>query len=332
VDEALDALCDANERAEGNELRDLTRCNLSDCVGAGEYLPRVFLRGLERQRHALALEVDLEDLDGDFLANLDDLGGVLDVLPRQLGDVDETVYAAQVDERAEVDDGGNDTLADLALGEVREERGAALALRLLEQGAAGQHDVVAVLVELEDLGLDLLAQVRGQVANAAELDERSRKEATKTDVDDEAALDDLDDRTGDDSVFVLDLLDVAPCTLVLSALLRQDEAAFFVFLLQDEGLDGVADLDDLARVDVVLDGELAGGDYTLGLVTDVEEDLVTIDLDDGSLDEVSVVEKLQRLFDRCKEVFCGSDVIDRDLLGRLGGRYECHVVSAPVRA
>src|SRR5690606_37007650 len=146
------------------------------------------------------------------------------------------------------------------------ERGAALALRLLEQGAARQHDVVAVLVELEDLGLDLLAQVRGQVANAAELDERSRKEATKTDVDDEAALDDLDDRTGDDSVFVLDLLDVAPCTLVLSALLRQDEAAFFVFLLQDEGLDGVADLDDLARVDVVLDGELAGGDYTLGLV------------------------------------------------------------------
>jgi hypothetical protein len=82
----------------------------------------------------------------------------------------------------------------------------------------------------------------------------------------------------------------------------------------------------------MLDGEFAGGDYTLGLVTDVEENLVTIDLDDGTFDEVTIVEKLQRLFDRCKEVFCRSDVIDRDLLGRLGGRYECHVVSAPVRA
>jgi hypothetical protein len=70
VNEAFDALCNANERAEGNKLGDLTRCNLTDCVGAGKYLPRVFLRCLERQGNALALEVDFEDLDGDLLANL----------------------------------------------------------------------------------------------------------------------------------------------------------------------------------------------------------------------------------------------------------------------
>ncbi len=80
------------------------------------------------------------------------------MLPAELGDVDEPVDTAEVDERAEVDDRGDDALAHLALGQVAEERGAALALRLLEQGAAGQHDVVAVLVELEDLGLDILAE------------------------------------------------------------------------------------------------------------------------------------------------------------------------------
>jgi hypothetical protein len=80
----------------------------------------------------------------------------------------------------------------------------------------------------------------------------------------------------------------------------------------------------------VLDGKLAGGDYTLGLVTDVEENLVTIDLDDDTFDKVSVVEKLERLFDCGQKVFSRSDVIDCDLLGRLGGRYECHVVIAPV--
>ena len=192
-----------------------------------------------------------------------------------------------------------------------------------------QHDVVAVLVELEDLRLDLLAEVRREVADAAQLDERGREEAAEADVDDQAALDDLDDRTGDDAVVFLDLLDVAPGALVLRALLRQDEAAFLVLLLENEGLDGVADLDDLAGVDVVLDGELARGDDTLGLVADVEEDLVAVDLHDGSFDEVAVVEELQGQFDRGQEIFSRSDVVDGDLLGGRGGRCGCHVVNAP---
>ena len=114
---------------------------------------------------------------------------------------------------------------------------AALGLRLLEQRAAREHDVVAVLVELEDLRLDLLAEVRREVADAAQLDERGGEEAAEADVDDEAALDDLDDRTGDDAVGVLDLLDVAPRALVLCALLGQDQTAFLVLLLENEGLD-----------------------------------------------------------------------------------------------
>ncbi len=180
-------------------------------MGAGEDLPGVLLRRLERQRDALAVELDGEHLDGDLLADLDDLGGVLDVLPRELGDVHETVHPpAEVDERTEVDDRGDDTLADLARVEVREERRARLGLRLLEERAAREDDVVAVLVELEDLRLDLLAEVRREVAHAAELDERRREEAAEADVDDEAALDDLDHRTGHDAVGLLDLLDVAP--------------------------------------------------------------------------------------------------------------------------
>jgi uncharacterized protein len=42
----------------------------------------------------------------------------------------------------------------------------------------------------------------------------------------------------------------------------------------------------------VLDGQLARGDDALGLVADVEQDLVAVDLDDGALDDVAVVEVL----------------------------------------
>ena len=140
----------------------------------------------------------------------------------------------------------HDALADLARLEVGEEVLALLLLRLLEPGPAGQHDVVAVLVELDDLGLEAAADVRLQVAHPAQLDQRRGQEAPQADVEDEAALDDLDDRAADDAVFFLDLLDRAPRPLVLRPLLRQDQAAFLVLLLEDEGLDLVAERDDLA--------------------------------------------------------------------------------------
>jgi hypothetical protein len=167
--------------------------------------------------------------------------------------VDEAVDPAEVDERAEVDHARDDALADLAAGELVEELAAHLGLGLLEPGAAGQHHVVAVLVQLDDLGFDLAADVGLQVAHAAHLDQRRGQEATQADVEDQAALDDLDDGALDGLVLLLELLDGAPGALVLRALLGEDEAAFLVLLLEDERLDELPDLDDIRRVDVVLD-------------------------------------------------------------------------------
>src|SRR5690606_20585803 len=262
VDQTLDALVHADERTERHQLRDLAGHDLADLVGAGELLPRVFLGRLQRQGDTLAVHVDVEDLDRDLLADLDDLGGVVDVLPGQLGDVDQTVDATQVHEGTEVDDRGDDAGTHLALLEGGEERLADLGLGLLEPGTAGQDHVVAVLVQLDDLRLELLAHVGLEVADAAHLDQGGREEAAEADVEDETTLDDLDDGTGDDAVLFLDLLDGAPGTLVLRALLREDQAAFLVLLLEDQGLDLVADGDDLVRVDVVLDRELSARDDT----------------------------------------------------------------------
>ena len=326
MDEALDAVLDADERAEGDQLGDLAGHNLADGVGAGECLPRIFLGGLERQGDALAIHVDVENLDGDFLANLDDLGRVVDVLPGQLGDVNQAVDTTEIDERAKVDDGGNDAGAHLALLQGVQEVRADLGLGLLEPCAAGQDHVVAVLVEFDDLRFDLATDVGGEVADATHLDKGGRQEATQADVEDQAALDDLDDGTGNDAVLFLDLFDLAPRTLVLSALLRQEEAAFLVFLLEDEGLDLVAHGDDVVGVDVVLDGQLTREDDTLGLVADVEEDLVVVDLDDSALDDVAIVEVLDGLVDGCDQVCFRTNVVDSDLR-----RIRGHVVVSPKR-
>jgi len=74
-------ILDAHKRAERDQLGDLARNDLGDRVGAGELAPRVFLRGLQRQRHALTVKVNIQYLDLDLGADLDDLGRVVDVLP-----------------------------------------------------------------------------------------------------------------------------------------------------------------------------------------------------------------------------------------------------------
>src|SRR5690606_10827030 len=270
VHQALDAVPAADEGAERHRRGDPARHELADRVGTGERAPRGLLRRLQRQRDPLAVHVDVQDLDGDLVTDLHDLARVVDVLPGQLGDVHQAVHAAQVDERTEVDDGGHHALADLALGQRVEELAAHLGLGLLQVGAAGQHHVVAVLVQLDDLRLELAADVRLQVAHPAHLDQRRGQEAPQADVQDQAALDDLDDGAGDGLVALLELLDGAPGTLVLSTLLGQDQPTLLVLLLENEGLDLVADLDHFSRVDIVLDGQLAGGDHALGLVADVE--------------------------------------------------------------
>src|SRR5699024_9680291 len=245
----------------------------------------------------------------------------------QLGNVDQAVNAAKVDEGAEVDDGGHDALADLALLQLVQELGADLGLGLLEPRAAGQDDVVAVLVQLDDLRLELLADVRLQVADAAHLDERRRQEAAQADVQDEATLDDLDDGAGDRLVLLLEVLDGAPGALVLGALLGQDQATFLVLLGEDQGVDLVTDFDHLVGVDIVLDGQLAGGDDALRLVADVEQDLVAVNLDHGALDDVTIIEVLDGGVDGGEEVLSGADVVDGDLRGVGGG----HMYGAPKR-
>src|SRR6266508_6368450 len=113
---------------------------------------------------------------------------MVDVLPAQLGHVHETVHAAEVDEGAEVHDRGDHALADLTRLEVGEELVALLALRLLEVCASREHDVVAVLVELDDLGVEVPADERMEVAHPAQVDEGRGQEAAETDVEDQATL------------------------------------------------------------------------------------------------------------------------------------------------
>ena len=197
VDQALDAGQDLDEGAEGDDLGDLALDDVALLVLVEDPLPRVLLGLLEAQRDPLAVAVDVEHLDPDRVADREHLGGMVDVAPGELGDVDQAVDALEVDEGAEVDDVGDLALDHLAGLEAAEDLLADLLALLLEHGAAREHDVVAGAVELDHLALELLAHELVEVLDAADVDQRGGQEAAHAEVEDQAALDDLDHRALD---------------------------------------------------------------------------------------------------------------------------------------
>ena len=130
VHEAFDAVADLNESAELHELGDSTVDELTHLVAFGKFLPRVLLSCFQREADALSAEVDVKHLNLNRVANGDDGTGMVDVLPRKLGHVDEPVHTTEIDKRAEGNDRRHSALANFADFEVREKLVASLFLVL----------------------------------------------------------------------------------------------------------------------------------------------------------------------------------------------------------
>src|SRR6185436_6112818 len=167
---------------------------------------------------------------------------------------------------------------------------AVLATLFLEHGAAREHDVVARPVELYDLALERLAHELVEIGDAADVDQRGGQEAAHPEVDDQAALDDLDHAARDRLARLLGGLDAPPGALEASALLGHDETAVLVLLGEDQRVHLFAQLDLVVRVDRLADGKLVGGDDPLALVADVDKDLIVVDADDLAGDDIAFVE------------------------------------------
>jgi len=168
-------------------------------VLVGDVLPGAGTLLLQAQRDLLAVLVDVQDHDLDLVVDLDHVAGVVDPPPAHVGDVQQAVDAAEVDERAEVGDVLDRSLADLPRGDLLEQLLLLLLAGDLDELAAADDDVAPALVDLEDHALDVVVDVVGDVGGASDVDLAGGEEDVDADVDEQAALDlagdpPLDDR------------------------------------------------------------------------------------------------------------------------------------------
>src|SRR5690606_21307994 len=198
VHQAFDTGLDLDERAVVGQVGDLAEQAGALRVATRQADPRIFAQLLDAQRDAALFLVELEDLGFDFLAHLQDLGGMTHAAPGHVGDVQQAVDAAQVDERTVVGDVLDHALDHGAFVQGLEQLLALFAHAGFQHLAARQHDVVALAVELDDLEFEGLAFVRGGVLDGTQVDQRARQErADAVGHDGQAALDLAGDGAGD---------------------------------------------------------------------------------------------------------------------------------------
>ena len=280
VDEALDAGLQLDEGAVVGDVGDAALEARADRVLRLDALPRIGQQLLHAERDAVGLVVDLDDLDLHLLADVEHLGRMIDAPPGDVGDVQQAVDAAEVDERAVVGDVLDHAVDDLALFEVLHQLLALLGARLFQHGAARDHDVAAPAVHLQDLERLRHVHQRRHVADRPDVDLAARQERDgAVEIDREAALDLVEDDARDLLVGLERLFELAPALLAARLVARQHRLAERILDALEIDLDGVADLDLVLAARA---GEFAQRDAAFGLQADVDDGDVLLDADDGA--------------------------------------------------
>src|SRR4029077_4266761 len=304
VHQPLDAVLDLDEGAVVGDVGDLSKCARVRRVAACDVLPRIGAELLQPQAHPRALAGELEDTHLDLAAHLDDLGGVLHALPGHVGDVQQPVDAAEVDERAVIGEVLDGAAPHRAFLQVVHQRAALGGELLLDHRAARDHHVIALLIELDDLELERLAfEIRG-IAHRPHVDQRAREKGGHVlDLDGEAALDAPGDDAGHDLGFVERLLETRPGAGAPRLLARQARLPGPVLDRIECDLHLVAGL-DLHLAALVL--ELLEGDDGLGLEANVDDDDVAGDIHHEPREDHPRADALigKTLLEKLRETLC----------------------------
>ena len=228
------------------------------------------------------LRVVADDLDLDRLADAQRVARVVDPAPGDIGDVQQTVDAAEIHESAVIGDVLDDPLKDLAFLEIGEELVARFGAGFLQHRAPRDDDVAAAPVHLEDLERLRGAHQRRDVAHRADIDlAAGEKRHRAREIDRETALDPAEDRAAHALVGVERLLKQGPRLFAARPFAGQHGLAVAVLHAFE------IDVDRVAHLQLRLPAgspELLQRDPSLRLESDIDKRRVVLDADDDSLD------------------------------------------------
>ena len=170
VNQPLDPFFKGDEGAVVGEADDLAADPRTDLVFSLDGQPGIGHGLLESQGNFPLDAVVFQHHHVDLVADLDHLGRMVQPPPGHVGDVQQTVKPAQIDECAVIGDVLDDPFEDLPFRQI----GQGFLFQdfpvFFQEHPAGKDDVAALAVHLEDLELAGLADVPVQIAAGTDVD------------------------------------------------------------------------------------------------------------------------------------------------------------------
>src|SRR3954447_8048689 len=312
VDQPLDPRLKFDERAIFGDVGHPPAERAADRMFGRSLAPRIALELLHAQGNALRLLVDADDLHLHRVADVDHLGRVVDALVGNVGDVEQAIDPAEIDESAVVRDVLDHALDHLALGKVLDEADALLGAGLFEDRAARHHDIAAAAVHLENLERLRKIHQRPDVAHRADVDLRAGQEGDcAAEIDGEPALHPAKDHAFHTIAGGEFLFELVPRGFTACAVARQHRFAGRILDAVDVNLDLVADGDFR-----LLAGhrKLAQSNAAFRLQSDVDHRHVILDRGDGALHHLAFegfVLAAKAFVEKSREIVAGRECRSR---------------------
>ncbi len=274
VDQAFNARSNLNECTVVGDDNNLTLHVVTHLELAVESIPRMRSELLQTESDALLLVIEVEDNDIDLLVEGNNLVRIAYAAPRKVGDVDESVNTAEVNEytvRSDVLDG---TFENLTLFELADDFFLLLFQFGLDESLVRNNNVAEFLVDLHHLELHRLAYEYIVVAYGMNVDLATWQEGLDAEyINNHTTLCAALDVTLDNLFVVQSSIHALPALGEAGFLVREQQLAFLVLLVLHINLNNVAYL----QVGIVT--ELRSGNNTVALVADVHDNLFLVEGD-----------------------------------------------------
>src|SRR6185437_5724362 len=282
MDQAFDARLQLDECAIVGNVGDAAPEFGTRGVLVLDAFPRIGLELFHAERDAMRLRIETHHLHLDALADMQGLRRMVDAPPRDVGDMQQTVDAAKIDERAVIGDVLHDAGQDLAFLEAGDQLGAGLGAAFLEHRASRHHDIAAAAIHLEDLERLRRAEQGGDIAHRADIDLAAGQERDgAVEIDGEATFDAAENGAVDALVRLKALFEQGPGFLPPRLVAADLRLAVLVFHPFEE------DFDDVARLDFGATSrplEFLEGHPAFGLQPYIDENRVVLDRYHGAFD------------------------------------------------
>ena len=256
--------------------------------------PRVGRELLEAQRNALLVLVELQNLHLNLIAHLHQVVRMRQPPPRHIGNVQQSVDSAQVDESAVVGQVLHRSGQHRALCKLLHRLVALAGEFFFQHLLAADDDVAALLVQFNDANLDVLAFQGVEIADRPGVDLRAGQKCARAHhVNRQPALDPIDDANLNGRLVVVRLFNLVPGVETLCLLVRKIYVALFGVTLFDHHVNLVAGLESDITF-VVL--HLGQRHDAFGFQSDVHDKVVRVNTNDNALEDAVLIGSQFTLF------------------------------------